>query len=119
MGEPVRILDMARSMIRLSGFEVKDEDHPNGDIEIQLTGLRPGEKLYEELLKQFEQACRNSDADRVRELLLKAVNGFNPQCGVEDVLWKHRQEGRERTELRVVSSQEIVASSEDKVAKRE
>ena len=143
MGEPVRILDMARSMIRLSGFEVKDEERPNGEIGIKFSGLRPGEKLYEELLigenalttdhprimraeeetlpwseiesllKQFEQACRNSDAHQVRELQLKAVNGFNPQCGVEDVLWKHRQ-GRdgERTELRVVSSQDKVASSE-------
>ena len=50
MGEPVRILDMAQSMIRLSGFEVKDDEHPNGDIEIKFSGLRPGEKLYEELL---------------------------------------------------------------------
>ena len=50
MGQPVRILDMAHSMIRLSGFEVRDEAHPDGDIEIRFTGLRPGEKLYEELL---------------------------------------------------------------------
>ena len=50
MGQPVKILDLARKMIRLSGLEVKDVDHPNGDIEIVFTGLRPGEKLYEELL---------------------------------------------------------------------
>src|SRR5690606_12017009 len=50
MGEPVRIVDLARKMIRLMGFTVRDEQNPNGDIEIQFTGLRPGEKLYEELL---------------------------------------------------------------------
>lgn len=50
MGEPVRIADMAKRMIHLSGMEVRDEAHPNGDIDIQFTGLRPGEKLYEELL---------------------------------------------------------------------
>ncbi|MDQ2696314.1 MAG: polysaccharide biosynthesis protein, partial [Pseudomonadota bacterium] len=50
MGEPVRIVDLARRMIHLSGFEVKDADNPRGDIEIRFTGLRPGEKLYEELL---------------------------------------------------------------------
>lgn len=50
MGEPVRIYDLAVKMIHLSGLEVRDERHPEGDIAIQLTGLRPGEKLYEELL---------------------------------------------------------------------
>lgn len=50
MGEPVRIVDLARSMIRLSGLNEKSADHPDGDIEIKAVGLRPGEKLYEELL---------------------------------------------------------------------
>jgi FlaA1/EpsC-like NDP-sugar epimerase len=50
MGEPVQILDLARQMIRLSGCRVRDEDHPDGEIAIRFTGLRPGEKLYEELL---------------------------------------------------------------------
>jgi FlaA1/EpsC-like NDP-sugar epimerase len=50
MGEPVRIDDLARTMIHLSGLEVRDADHPNGDIAIEYTGLRPGEKLFEELL---------------------------------------------------------------------
>ncbi|WP_425880013.1 polysaccharide biosynthesis protein [Acinetobacter sp. TWP2-2-3] len=50
MGEPVRIQDLARQMISLSGLKVRDDKNPNGDIEIQYTGLRPGEKLYEELL---------------------------------------------------------------------
>lgn len=50
MGEPVRIIDLARNMIELSGLAVRDLEHPNGDIEISIVGLRPGEKLYEELL---------------------------------------------------------------------
>ena len=50
MGEPVRIYDLAVKMVYLSGLLVRDEDHPHGDIEIKVTGLRPGEKLYEELL---------------------------------------------------------------------
>ncbi|EDY38186.1 polysaccharide biosynthesis protein CapD [Cyanobium sp. PCC 7001] len=50
MGEPVRITDLARQMIQLSGASVRDADHPDGEIEIHYTGLRPGEKLHEELL---------------------------------------------------------------------
>ncbi|MCC4309444.1 polysaccharide biosynthesis protein [Alcanivorax marinus] len=50
MGEPVRILDLAHAMVHLMGFTVRDETHPDGDIEIVFSGLRPGEKLYEELL---------------------------------------------------------------------
>lgn len=50
MGDPVRIADLARQMIELSGLRVRDEHSPDGDIAIQYTGLRPGEKLYEELL---------------------------------------------------------------------
>jgi FlaA1/EpsC-like NDP-sugar epimerase len=50
MGEPVKIVDLARRMIHLSGFEVRDDGNPDGEIEIQFTGLRAGEKLYEELL---------------------------------------------------------------------
>lgn len=50
MGQPVKIMDLARRMVELSGLTVKDEQSPEGDIEIAVTGLRPGEKLYEELL---------------------------------------------------------------------
>ncbi|MBP6007187.1 MAG: polysaccharide biosynthesis protein [Rhodoferax sp.] len=50
MGQPVKILDLARRMVELSGLQLRDADHPDGDIEIAITGLRPGEKLYEELL---------------------------------------------------------------------
>lgn len=50
MGEPIKIYDLAARMIELSGLMIRDEQNPDGDIEIQITGLRPGEKLYEELL---------------------------------------------------------------------
>lgn len=50
MGEPVRILELARRMIHLKGYTIKDENHPDGDIAIEITGLKPGEKLHEELL---------------------------------------------------------------------
>jgi FlaA1/EpsC-like NDP-sugar epimerase len=50
MGQPVKIMDLARRMVVLSGLTIKDESYPAGDIEIKVTGLRPGEKLYEELL---------------------------------------------------------------------
>lgn len=50
MGQPIRIVDLARTMIRLSGLDERNEQNPDGDIEIVFTGLRPGEKLYEELL---------------------------------------------------------------------
>ena len=50
MGQPVRIMDLAQQMVKLSGRSLRDADHPEGDIEVICTGLRPGEKLYEELL---------------------------------------------------------------------
>lgn len=50
MGEPVKIDDLARNMVSLAGLVVKDKNEPEGDIEINYTGLRPGEKLFEELL---------------------------------------------------------------------
>ena len=50
MGEPIRIVDLAHRMVALAGLTIRDEQHPGGDIAIAFTGLRPGEKLYEELL---------------------------------------------------------------------
>jgi FlaA1/EpsC-like NDP-sugar epimerase len=50
MGEPVKIIDLAQRMIELSGFSVRNEQNPDGDIAVEVIGLRPGEKLYEELL---------------------------------------------------------------------
>lgn len=72
MGEPVRIVDLARNMIELSGLNVRDRDNPFGDIELRVVGLRPGEKLYEELL--IEDAPLATDHPRIR----KAVEGFLP-----------------------------------------
>ena len=116
MGEPVHILDLAKRKIHLSGFIEKDADHPDGDIEIVFTGLRPGEKLYEELLigdnvsdtehqkimRAEEQVipwselnlilqdlAQFNDADncqQVRDILMTHVAGFKPQCKVEDWL---------------------------------
>ncbi|MDC9727633.1 MAG: polysaccharide biosynthesis protein, partial [Candidatus Thioglobus sp.] len=118
MGKPVRIDDLAKKMIRLSGLEVKDETHPGGDIEIKYTGLRPGEKLYEELLigdnvsetdnplimrakeellawdelspilDELQNAIVKCDQANLRELLIKIVPGFKPQCDISDLLYK-------------------------------
>jgi len=117
MGMPVYIVDLAKKMIRLSGLEVKDESNPNGDIEIKYTGLRPGEKLYEELLigdnvsetdnpmimraqedmiewnelklilDELEVAIKKCDQHKLRELLIKAVPDFKPQCEITDILY--------------------------------
>jgi len=116
MGEPIRIVDLAKRMINLSGLEVLDENHPNGEIEISFTGLRPGEKLYEELLigdnvsdtahcrimraeeeviawadlngrlKRLMTALENDDFEGVRDVLKQSVSGFVPQCKVSDLL---------------------------------
>lgn len=116
MGEPIKIVDLAKRMIHLSGFSHKDEANPDGDIEIRFTGLRPGEKLYEELLigdntlptshtrmlraaehalsweelepllSELEVAVKNEDNDAIRALLKKAVPEFNPQSENGDVL---------------------------------
>ena len=125
MGEPVKIVDMAMRLIHLSGLAVKDEHNPDGDIEIVFTGLRPGEKLYEELLigehdqptrhplimtaiedslpwkalsefiEQFEQAIAANDVDTSRKLLVEAVKDFNPQCDVADLVQERRASVRE------------------------
>jgi FlaA1/EpsC-like NDP-sugar epimerase len=106
MGEPVRIVDLAERMIHLAGLRVKNEANPDGDIEIVFTGLRPGEKLREELLigsnvvetehhmilreqeetlsweelavllNQLRNACNGSDETLVRTMLSQAVAGF-------------------------------------------
>ena len=113
----MRIDDLAKKMIRLSGLEVKDETHPDGDIEIKYTGLRPGEKLYEELLigdngsdtdnplimraeedmiawdelspilDSLSNAVNECDQAKLRELLIKLVPGFKPQSEIVDVLY--------------------------------
>lgn len=129
MGEPVNIVDLARKMILLSGLSVRDESNPRGDIAIEFTGLRPGEKLYEELLigdnpaptthsKIFRanevfiaweellpildvlrQAVRNSDYDSIRRLLEQTVQGYQPTEGIVDLLYQYHQQTNWSTEL--------------------
>lgn len=120
MGEPIKILELAKRMIQLSGMSIKDDNTPDGDIEITFTGLRPGEKLYEELLidpnamatahprimraketfpswQQLEgvltsllYAVDHNDSDEIRTILACTVDGFEPQCGNID-LTRQRQ----------------------------
>lgn len=70
MGEPVKILDLAHRMAQLSGMTLRDADHPDGDIEIEVSGLRPGEKLYEELL------IGNNPEGTANERIMKAHEAF-------------------------------------------
>jgi FlaA1/EpsC-like NDP-sugar epimerase len=115
MGEPVKIADLAEKLIKLSGLEIIDSEG-HGDIEIQYTGLRPGEKLYEELLigdnvdgtdhprimkaheefitltdlntvfKKLDKAMDQQNYEKVLELLTHHVNGFHHTSGVVDWL---------------------------------
>jgi FlaA1/EpsC-like NDP-sugar epimerase len=114
MGEPVKITSLARKMIHLSGLSEKHEQNPNGDIAIEYSGLRPGEKLYEELLvgdnvegtshprimtanevhltwpethnflNRLDSACHEFHVDDVIELLLEAPAAFNKQGDCPD-----------------------------------
>ena len=116
MGEPVKIVDLARRMIQLTGLEVKDEENSDGDIEIVYSGLRAGEKLYEELLigdnvvntghpkimraqeeilphqeliallGELQEAEQDLDCQRACELLKQGVNGFSHNGNIVDLL---------------------------------
>ena len=122
MHEPIKIIDLAKKMVHLMGFEVRDENSYRGDIAIEYTGLRPGEKLYEELLigesvtgtghpkimrakeetlswgeleillSKLELACKQVDLKEIRKLLMKAVVGFEPKDEVSDPQWEGREE---------------------------
>jgi len=65
MGDPIRIYDLAKRMIKLSGFQVLDDEHPNGDIKIVFTGLRPGEKMFEELSMEDNLEATNHPKIRI------------------------------------------------------
>jgi FlaA1/EpsC-like NDP-sugar epimerase len=118
MGKSVSIDDMAKKMIKLSGLEVKDESNPDGDIEIKYIGLRPGEKLFEELLigentivtdnplimrakeemlpwdelkpilKNLKENVESGNNEKIRKLLIQLVPTFKPQSEIVDVLRK-------------------------------
>lgn len=125
MGPPVKILELAEKMIHLSGLSIRSERNPQGDIDIEFTGLRPGEKLYEELLigdnvsptchpmimraseehlswetmkgvlDEMRTVLAKDDYDRVRQLLRETVSGYAPEGEIVD--WMHVQH---RTEPR-------------------
>lgn len=116
MGVPVKIVELAKRLINLSGLEVKDHNNQHGDIEIIFTGLRPGEKLYEELLigdnvsktehkqilraeedflsaselekylKLLDDAEKVGDVEALRDILKKVVSGFTPEEEIVDVV---------------------------------
>lgn len=118
MGEPVKIADLAKRMIHLMGLEVRDEIHPNGDIEILFSGLRPGEKLYEELLigenvretehprimaadevflgwsqmesllLQLDTMCESFAVSQIIDLMKFAPTAFNYNCVSSDLVVK-------------------------------
>ena len=113
MHDPIRIVDLAKKMVHLMGYDVRDENSYRGDIAIEYTGLRPGEKLYEELLigesvtgtdhpkimraeeetlswqelkpliDRLEQACESANSAEIRQVLLSAVAGFKPELDSE------------------------------------
>jgi FlaA1/EpsC-like NDP-sugar epimerase len=117
MGSPVRIADLAKRMIHLAGYTVRDDKHPEGDIEIRFTGLRPAEKLFEELLigknvtgtehprilramehsltweqirhvlDELAQCSTRFDCERARDILLRAVPEYRPTDRVQDLVW--------------------------------
>jgi FlaA1/EpsC-like NDP-sugar epimerase len=117
MGSPVRIADLAKRMIQLAGYSIRDDKHPDGDIEIRFTGLRPAEKLFEELLigknvtgtehprilRAIEQSLSweqmrqvlddlavcsaRFDCERAREILVRAVPEYRPAEKVQDHVW--------------------------------
>jgi FlaA1/EpsC-like NDP-sugar epimerase len=121
MGQPVKIMDLARRMVELSGLTVRDEHNPEGDIEIQITGLRPGEKLYEELLighnpdttshprimkahddflhwKLLEDrlnalviALDANDVDVIKVMLQQMVPGYQPDQHIVDWVYLEQQ----------------------------
>ncbi|MBZ9782635.1 polysaccharide biosynthesis protein [Pseudomonas sp. REP124] len=120
MGEPVKIVELAEKMIHLSGLSVRSDKNPNGDIAIEFTGLRPGEKLYEELLigdnvaatkhpmimsanedylswdvlkeklTELLLAVEHDDYSRVRQLLRDTVSGYTPDGEIVD--WIYQQQ---------------------------
>lgn len=126
MGEPVNILDLARKMIHLSGLEVRDENQPDGDLDIKYTGLRPGEKLYEELLIgnnvsstehpkimcaeedevpwmalekiliRLGNAAEQYDVGAIRAVLVEVVSGFKPQSGILGIVSSKQQQNEKR-----------------------
>ncbi|MBY8927808.1 polysaccharide biosynthesis protein [Pseudomonas sp. Wu6] len=121
MGEPVKIIELAEKMIHLSGLSVRSDKNPHGDIAIEFSGLRPGEKLYEELLigdnvvatqhpmimsanedhlpwealkaklSELLAAIDQDDYNRVRQLLRDTVSGYTPDGEIVDWIYQQRR----------------------------
>ena len=121
MGDPVKIADLAAKMVHLSGMTVINDSNPDGDIAIEFTGLRPGEKLFEELLigdditltdhrrimsaheswlpwpelekilLKLDEACHEFAHEDIRRLLLQAPTGFVPKDGICDLVWNAKE----------------------------
>ena len=121
MGEPVRIVELAEKMIHLSGLSVRSDRNPQGDISIEFTGLRPGEKLYEELLigdnvaatphpmimsahedhlpwdvlkarlSELLSAVDSDNYTHVRQLLRETVSGYTPDGDIVDWIYQQRR----------------------------
>jgi FlaA1/EpsC-like NDP-sugar epimerase len=132
MGQPVRIFDLAKRMIELSGLTLRDEQDPDGDIEIEITGLRPGEKLYEELLigsnpeptsharimkaredfipwqelegklEALEVALNVNDVGVIREMMSSLVTGYAPSEDIVD--WVYMQQESQAHALKVAEN---------------
>ncbi|PNG15986.1 hypothetical protein CXK97_04545 [Stutzerimonas stutzeri] len=123
MGQPVRIAELAEKLIHLSGLSVRSEKCPHGDIAVEFTGLRPGEKLYEELLigdnvsptehpmimradeeyftwdvlrgvlAKLLKAVEQDDYPQVRVLLREVVSGYVPEGEIVDLIYQQRRVG--------------------------
>lgn len=123
MGESIRIIELAKRMIELSGLTINDDDNPDGDIEIEITGLRPGEKLYEELLignnpestqhkkvmkahedfiewtelqerlTSLEMALNTNNVNAIRDLMIQLVSGYVPDEEIVD--WVYLRQGNQ------------------------
>jgi len=121
MGEPVKIVELAEKMVHLSGLSIRSEKNPQGDISIEFTGLRPGEKLYEELLigdnvvstehpmimsaqedylswevlkvrlSQLLTAVEDDDYTAVRQQLRETVSGYSPDGEIVDWIYQERR----------------------------
>ena len=82
MGEPIRIFDLAQRMVELSGLTLRDSNNPDGDIEVKVTGLRPGEKLYEELL------IGDDPKPTAHPRIMRGSEAFLPWAELENMLFK-------------------------------
>ncbi|MDA9801493.1 polysaccharide biosynthesis protein [Candidatus Pseudothioglobus singularis] len=121
MGKPVKIINLAKRMVELSGLRIKDKDFPQGEIEIQITGLRKGEKLYEELLignnpiktsnpkilkaseeffkwailekkiQNLSDALNENDPELIIHILSDLVTGFTPEKRISDYVYLERK----------------------------